>query len=67
MKKLIIAIILLFTISTTLTSCRDDKANDSVEETIENIEDRAEEAAESIEDTAEDAIDNIENSTDNAS
>ncbi|WP_199240638.1 hypothetical protein KFZ70_13380 [Tamlana fucoidanivorans] len=51
MKKLVLAIILLFSLSTIFTGCREEKkAEDHIEEAAEEVGDAVEDAADEIED-----------------
>lgn len=52
MKKLVFALLFLFTVSTVFTSCREKKEND-VEEVIEEVGDEVEDAADEVEDEIE--------------
>jgi len=52
MKKLAKLFLILFTISTVFTGCRETK-EDKVEDAMEDVGDEAEEAADDVEDTFE--------------
>lgn len=59
MKKLMYALLFLFTTSVLLSSCREtksteDKMEDSVEEVADDIKDGAEEVADEVEDAVDD-------------
>lgn len=61
MKKLIIAFVLLFTVSTAFTSCRDQKSpEEKIEEAMDEVGDEIENAADDVKDAAEDLKDEIE-------
>ncbi|NNC50642.1 MAG: hypothetical protein HKO01_08925 [Flaviramulus sp.] len=54
MKKIIFALILIFTISTVFTGCRDEKSTgEKIEESVENVGDEMEDAAEEVEDAVD--------------
>lgn len=55
MKKIILTLALLFTISTTITSCREKKPKDKVEEAIEEVGDEVEDATDEVKDEIDDA------------
>ena len=63
MKKLVLSTALLFVLSLSLTSCRDAKKAESVEDTVENATEAAgkaiEAAAEATEDAVEEAVDGV--------
>ncbi|OMP30723.1 MULTISPECIES: hypothetical protein [Mangrovimonas] len=54
MKKVFLAIVLLFSLSATVTSCREKKS------TSEKIEDAIDDAGDAIEDAADDVKDEVE-------
>ncbi|WP_396601081.1 hypothetical protein [Algibacter sp. R77976] len=54
MKKIILVLVLLFSISIAFTSCREEKS------TGDKIEDAVEEVGDGIEDTADDVKDELE-------
>ena len=59
MKKLMYALLFLFTTSTLLSSCREtksteDKMEDRIEEVADDVEDGAEEVADEVEDAVDD-------------
>jgi hypothetical protein len=61
MKKFIYLFAILFTLSGSLMSCREDKsAEDRMEEGMENIEEGAEEVGEDIEEGAEEIEEEID-------
>ncbi len=53
MKKLIFALLFLFTVSTVFTSCREKKESE-VEEVMDDAGDAVEDAADDVEDAVED-------------
>lgn len=56
MKKVIIALVLLFSLSTVLTSCREQKtAGEKIEEAVEEVGDELGDAVEEVEDEIDDA------------
>ncbi|MDO6596733.1 hypothetical protein Q4512_07385 [Oceanihabitans sp. 2_MG-2023] len=62
MKKLIIALVLMFSISTVFTSCREEKKTpgEKIEEAVEDTGDAIEDAADDVEDKMEDVKDEID-------
>lgn len=61
MKKLAYLFLLLFSLSTVLTSCRDQKTTgEKIEDGIEEVGDGIEDAADNTGDAIEDAADDIE-------
>ncbi|WP_298342706.1 hypothetical protein [uncultured Algibacter sp.] len=51
MKKIILALALLFTISTVFTGCREEKSTgEKIEESVEEVGDAVEDAADEVED-----------------
>ncbi|SFZ93037.1 hypothetical protein SAMN05428642_1021144 [Flaviramulus basaltis] len=52
MKKLAIAIIFLFTVTTVFTGCRDKKNND-VEDVIDDVGDAVDDVADDVEDAVD--------------
>ncbi|MBU2938591.1 hypothetical protein KO494_03465 [Lacinutrix sp. C3R15] len=62
MKKLIIALVLIFSISTVFTSCREEKKTpgEKIEEAVDNTGDAIEDAADDVGDEIEDVTDEIE-------
>lgn len=62
MKKVILTLALLFTVSTVFTGCREKKTEDKIEEAVEEVKDEAEDVV----DEAEDAVDEIEDEIDDA-
>ena len=55
MKKLIFTIVILFSLSTALVGCREDKStSEKVEDSIEEVGEELEEGAEEIEDEIDD-------------
>jgi len=58
MKKVLLSITLLFTISTILIGCREEKTTgEKIEDGIEEVGDGIEEGVEEIEDEVDDATD----------
>ncbi len=58
MKKVIIALVFLFSLSTVFTGCRDEKdPGEKIEETVDEVGDGVEEAADEVEDAVEDITD----------
>ncbi|WP_250436169.1 hypothetical protein [Hanstruepera flava] len=58
MKKLLVAFVFLFTLSTVFTGCRDEKGpSEKIEETAEEVGDNVEEAADEVGDAVEDVVD----------
>ncbi|MBC3758937.1 MULTISPECIES: hypothetical protein [Hyunsoonleella] len=55
MKKVILALALLFTVSTAFTSCREKKPKDKIEEAVEEVKDEVGDAVEEVEDEIDDA------------
>ena len=54
MKKVLVAFIFLFTISTVFTGCRDEKKpGEEIEETIEEVGDEVEDVADDVEDAVD--------------
>ncbi|OBQ52486.1 hypothetical protein JJL45_10855 [Tamlana sp. s12] len=62
MKKIILVLALLFTVSTVFTSCREKKETpgEKIEEAVEDTGDALEDAADDVEDAVDDAVDEIE-------
>ncbi|WP_055444782.1 hypothetical protein [Lacinutrix himadriensis] len=62
MKKIIIVLVLMFSISTVFTSCREEKKTptEKIEEAVENTGDAIEDAADAVEDEMEDVKEEIE-------
>ncbi|MFD2541523.1 hypothetical protein ACFSSB_04265 [Lacinutrix gracilariae] len=62
MKKIIIALVLMFSISTVFTSCREEKktTGEKIEEAVDNTGDAIEDAADDVGDEVEDVKDEIE-------
>jgi predicted small secreted protein len=57
MKKIILTLALLFTISTVFTGCREEKSTgDKIEEAVEEVGDEVEDTADEVEDEIDDAI-----------
>lgn len=58
MKKIILVVAVLFSLSSVFTSCREEKkADEQIEETIDEVGDDVEDAAEDVGDEVEDAFD----------
>ena len=59
MKKLIFALVLMFSLSTVFTGCREEKKTpgEKIEEAVEDTGDAIEDAADDVNDEIEDAID----------
>ena len=55
MKKTILILALLFTVSTVFTGCREKKTEDKIEEAVEEVKDEAGDAVEEIKDEIDDA------------
>ena len=61
MKKLLVAFVFLFTLSTVFTGCRDEKTPDKkVEAAMEDVKEDIEDASDDVQDAAEDLQDEIE-------
>ena len=61
MKKLLVAFVFLFTLSTVFTGCRDEKTPDEkVEAAMEDVKEDIEDASDDVQDAAEDLQDEIE-------
>ena len=57
MKKLVFAVLLLFTAATVLTGCREKKTTgEKIEDSVENVGDGVEDAADDVGDAVEDAV-----------
>ncbi|MBB1489874.1 hypothetical protein [Hyunsoonleella flava] len=55
MKKIILALALLFTVSTVFTSCREKKTEDKIEEAVKEVKDETKDAVEEVKDEVDDA------------
>ncbi|WP_203258380.1 hypothetical protein [Hyunsoonleella ulvae] len=55
MKKTILILALLFTVTTVFTGCREKKTEDKIEEAVEEVKDEAGDAVEEIKDEIDDA------------
>ncbi|MCK8481860.1 hypothetical protein [Psychroserpens algicola] len=67
MKKILVAFLFLFTISTVFTGCRDEKTpEEKVESAIEDVKDDIEDASDDVKDAAEDLQDEIEEAAEEA-
>lgn len=65
MKKLILMLAVLFSLSIVLTGCRDEKtAGDKIENTVDDIGDGIEDAADDVGDAVDDAADEVEDAFD---
>ncbi|MFL0352563.1 hypothetical protein [Xanthomarina sp. GH4-25] len=65
MKRILLIFALLFSFSTVFTSCRDEKkADEQIEETMDEVGDDVEDAAEDVGDAVEDAADDVEDAFD---
>ncbi|MCB4797680.1 hypothetical protein [Neotamlana laminarinivorans] len=61
MKKVILTLAILFTISTAFIGCREEKSTgEKIEETMEDAGDEIEDAADDVSDEVEDTADDIE-------
>ncbi|MDO6759456.1 hypothetical protein Q4566_04525 [Tamlana sp. 2_MG-2023] len=61
MKKTILALALLFTVSTVFTGCRDEKSTgEKIEEAAEDTGDAIEDAADDVGDAVDDAVDEVD-------
>jgi hypothetical protein len=63
MKKAILGIVLIFSLSTVMIGCRGTKTNDS-EDTTEEIKDGLNEAEEEVKDAANDVKEEVDGETD---
>lgn len=63
MKKIILVLALLFTVSAVFTGCREKKETpgEKIEKAIEDTGDALEDAADDVEDVVDDVVDEIEN------
>ncbi len=67
MKKIIVMLALLFTVSTAFVSCREKKsADEQIEETIDEIGDELDEASDDVKDAVEDVKDELEEAAEEA-
>ncbi len=58
MKKILVAFVFLFAVSTVFTGCRDEKEpSEKIEETVEEVGDDVEDAADEVGDAVEDVVD----------
>ena len=64
MKKLALTFILLLTVGTLFTSCREKTTGEKIEDGIEEVGDGIEDAADDAGDAVEDAADDIEDELD---
>tara|TARA_R110002050_G_scaffold239974_1_gene376163 strand:- start:1026 stop:1223 length:198 start_codon:yes stop_codon:yes gene_type:complete len=65
MKKLAYTFLLLLTVGTIITSCRDKKtAGEKIEDGIEEVGDGIEDAADEVGDGLEEAVDEVEDAVD---
>ena len=62
MRKLILSLALVFTLSTAFISCRENKKADDVEEVVDDVNDAMDDAEDKVKDmTDDDATDPVEN------
>ena len=67
MKKLILTLVFLFTLTTVFTSCREDKTPDEkVEAAIDDMKEDLEDASDDVQDAAEDLKDELEEAAEEA-
>lgn len=67
MKKIILMLALLFTVSTVFVSCREKKsADEKIEEAINEIGDELDEASDDVKDAIEDVKDELEEAAEEA-
>jgi hypothetical protein len=65
MKRILLIFAFLFSFATVFTSCRDEKkADEQIEETMDEVGDDVEEAADDVGDGIEDAADEVEDAVD---
>ncbi|MBU2951117.1 hypothetical protein KO493_10460 [Tamlana agarivorans] len=61
MRKILLALVLLFTVSTIFTGCRDEKSTgDKIEEAVEDTGDAIEDTADDVGDVVDDVVDEVD-------
>lgn len=66
MKKLLLSTALLLALAVTFTSCRDEKTEVTIEDSMDNTGDAMEDAADDMEDSMEEAADDAEGAMEEA-